>query len=111
VLLLAKSYSFYLALTSLVAVAAAKGTIFAGLEGDLGFTTAFGADYAEHFSFGTVVVALALAGGAALRATGRFILEAFFSVEFLFGSRESEFGAAIFASQNLVFKSHLLFLL
>ena len=68
----------------LVALPAKHRSVFRWTEGDLGFTTAFSADYGEHLSLMSAIP-LPFAGSAAFWATSWIVLKAFFCVKFLFG--------------------------
>ena len=72
-----------------------------GYEGNGGRLSAGGANGFKLFSGGGSTVGLA--GDAALLTTGRFILEAFFRIEFLLTRGKHEFCAAIAAGKGLVF--------
>jgi hypothetical protein len=89
------------------AVAAVYRSVVRGLEGNLSFAAAFSANCGEHFSgsLGSLFSCVS----ASLAALG-FVLEAAFSVEFLFACGKNEFVAAIFAGESLVFV-HLVVLL
>jgi hypothetical protein len=74
----------------------------------LGFTAALGANCRVHLTLATLVsstkVAALFTGRTASRATAGLVLEAFFSVEFLFTGGEFEIDAAISTFQDFVFK-------
>ena len=82
-----------------VAVAAINGSVIAGLEGNLSFFATTSASCREEFSCG--LSSVLLSGTASLASLG-FVLETFFSIEFLFTCCEYEFSSAIFAYQCLV---------
>ena len=84
------------------AFAAIYRAVFPGQERNLGFGAAIGADSVMHFTRGIAVVTGSLASLTAIAATGGFILETLFSVEFLFTSREDEFLATVTAYQRFV---------
>ena len=85
------------------AVTAVHRAVSAGLEGNLGFAAAAIADHGEHGPGSIAVAVLGLAGVTACLAAAGLILEALFSVEFLFAGGEDEFVSAVTASQSLVF--------
>ena len=84
------------------AFAAVHRAIFPRQEGHLGFGAAIGADSVMHFTRGIAVVTGSLASLTAFAATGGLVLEALFSIEFLFTSREDEFLATVTAYQRFV---------
>ena len=94
------------ALTLLLeASTAVNRTITAGLERNLSVLTAAIADHVEHLTLATGSAAvLCTASCAARGATAGLILEALISVELLLRSGENELGAALTASQSLVFE-------
>ena len=81
------------------ALAAEHGTVSLGLEGNLGLAAATCAGSGEELTGATSSVLASIT--ASLAALG-LILEAAFSVEFLFTSSENEFVTALFALQSLV---------
>ena len=81
-------------------IAAVDRTVFAGLEGNLGFLAAGSADGGEHFTLGLGGV---LAGVTASFASLGLVLETLFSIEFLLTGGEHKFLAAFFAHESLVF--------
>ena len=87
------------------AVAAIDRTIVLGLERNLGFLAAIGAGHGEHLPT-FVAVAIASAFVATIPAPYRLILEAAFTVKFLFARAEDEFFPAVLANECFVFKSH-----
>ena len=84
-------------------VAAVHGTISAGLERNLGLTSAAITDHSEHLPGSASVAVLGFAGVTAGFAPTGFILEALFGVEFLFAGRKNEFVATVTAGQCFVF--------
>ena len=92
-----------LALT-LEALTAVDRPVSAGLEGHLRGAAAAVADHFVHLTLaaGLSVAAVGAAGSAARRAAAGLVLEALAGIEFLFGSAEGEFGAALAAGQDLV---------
>ena len=85
------------------AVAAVHGTISAGLERNLGLTTAAIADHSEHLPGSATVAILGTTGGTARRAAAGLVLKALLSKEFLLAGRENELVTAVTAGQSLVF--------
>ena len=88
------------------AFAAVNRSVVTWLEGNFSFASAVSACCCEHFSLFTVSI---LSLVAAFLASLRFILETFFSIEFLLTCCEYEFFSAFFACQGLVFV-HFFFL-
>ena len=80
------------------AFTAINRTTIGRAERHLRFYTTLVADDGEHFSFASVIVSGASSSLTAFGAASRFVLKAFFGIEFLLGSRESEFNATFFAS-------------
>ena len=78
-----------------VALAAEDGTVSLGLEGNLGFATATGADTGEQLTGTTGSILASIT--ACLAALG-LVLEAALCVEFLLTGGENEFVAALFAN-------------
>jgi hypothetical protein len=87
--------------------AAINGPAVLGLEGNLGFNAAVGADYCEGSSV-AAFVSLALLVSPAVRAALGLVLEAFLLVKFLLAYRENELVAAVLAGHGLVGKTHRL---
>ena len=86
---------YFLTSSCCKAVAAVDGTIAGGLEGNLAFRTALGANGIIHHALGT---SSALAGSAAGLAALGLILEATLCVEFLLTCGENKLLAAVFAN-------------
>ena len=84
------------------AIAAVHGLVATGLEGNLGFLAAVGADGREHLALRAGAAVLSAEGGTALRAAAGLVLEALLGVELLLGSREDELLAAIAANEGFV---------
>ena len=82
------------------AFAAVNGSVFAGLEGNLRYTTAFVTGSFEPFAFSTGSVFACVT--ASLAALG-LVNETLFSIEFLFACCEYEFFAAFLAFECFVF--------
>ena len=78
-----------------VALAAENGAVGLGLEGNLGFATATGANTGEDFTGSTGSILASVTAG--LAALG-LVLEATLCVEFLLTGGENEFVAAHFAN-------------
>ena len=83
------------------AFAAINRPVFPGQEGNLRLGAAVRTNRVVHFP-GSAIVAGSLMGLTALTAAGGLILEALFSVEFLFTGCEHEFLATVTAHQRLV---------
>jgi len=77
------------------AIAAVDGTVAGGLEGNLAFRTALGADSIVHHTLGA---GSTLAGSAAGLAALRLVFKAALCVEFLLTGGENELLAAVFAN-------------
>ena len=86
-------------------IAAINGAVVFGLEWNLSFLAAFGADDRKHLAR-LAAVTSALAFVAAIAATYGFVLESAFVVKFLFARAEDEFFSAVLAHECFVFKSH-----
>lgn len=78
------------------ALAAINRAIFAGLKGDSCLFSAGSANRGIHLSLRLRSIAI-LASLTAFSASLGLVLEAFFSIEFLFTGSENEFLAAVFA--------------
>jgi hypothetical protein len=82
-----------------IAVAAINRSVVAGLERNLRFFSASCACGREELTGGLGRIFLCVAAGL---ASLRLVLEALFSIEFLFSGCENEFRSAILAYQCLV---------
>jgi hypothetical protein len=83
------------------ALTAVDGTISAGLEGNLGLTTAVVTCYGEHLT-GSVAVLCSALCSTALRAAAGLVLETLLGEESLLGSRENKFASAVSTSKCFV---------
>ena len=90
-------------LLSFIALTAVNGPVSAGLERNLGLTSAAIADHSVHLAGSTVVAILGTTGSTARRAAAGLILKTLLSKKFLFTRRENEFVAAVTAGQGFVF--------
>ena len=88
---------------SVEAIPAVNRAVVYGLERHLCFLAAIGAGDGEHFP---AAVTLLFADGPAVRATGRLVQKAFFSVKFLLGCGKQKFLATFLANQGFVCKCH-----
>jgi len=92
----------------LVASTAVYGPVVSGLKGNLCGCSAVGANGIIHLPGlpSAAVAHSSLAGVSAGFATGRFILETFFRVEFLLAGGENELVPTLFTYQCFVLKCH-----
>ena len=90
-----KAFFFLLTSSCCKAIAAEDGAVAGGLEGNLTFRTALGADSIIHHTLGA---GSTLAGSTAGLAALGLILEAALCVEFLLTGGENELLAAVFAN-------------
>jgi len=84
-----------------------RAAVFTRPERKASNAAAFGASGFEKLA---LTVAAALPGVAAILAACRLVLEALFSIEFLFTGGENEFVAAFLADEILVFEHGLIYL-
>ena len=92
---MAQAFFILLSSSCRKAIAAVDGTVAGGLEGNLAFRTALGANGIIHHALRT---SSALAGSAAGLAALGLILKAALCVEFLLTCGENEFLASVFAN-------------